>query len=201
MTSISVRKIWAVYLLLAINFIVYAYESIVSGSISNLSMKALIYLAQINYLVLEYGWYWQLFTSMFTHLGLMHILFNMFWLYILGFQLERRFGAMKLIGVYIITGLAGNIASLFLLPPNTLSAGASGAIFGIFGFLILYNGAIGGKVKSMILYGFFIFLINIIFNVNIWAHLFGMVVGMIWGYYEGKNFLRSKEIFIVRRWY
>lgn len=195
------RKIWAVYLLLAINFIVYAYESIVSGSISNLSMKALIYLAQINYLILEYGWYWQLFTSMFTHLGLMHILFNMFWLYILGFQLERRFGAMKLIGVYIITGLAGNIASLFLLPPNTLSAGASGAIFGIFGFLTLYNGAIGGKVKSMILYGFFIFLINIFINVNIWAHLFGMVAGMIWGYYEGKNFLRSKEIFIVRGWY
>jgi len=190
-----------VHILLMINFIVYVYESAVSGNFVEIGDEGLFYLAQINYMVVKYGWYWQLFTSMFVHLNIYHILFNMFWLYILGVQMERMFGGYKVLLVYIATGLVGNIVTLFMLPLNTLSAGASGAIFGIFGFLTLYMGVLGGKVKSMVLYGFFIFIINIFINVNIWAHLGGMLLGMIWGYLEGRNLLRSRSLYLVRRWY
>jgi len=194
------RRIWAIYLLIAINVIVYIIESISSGNFFSPSGDILVYLGQVNYLVLRWGWYWQLITSMFVHFSILHISLNMFFLYILGIQVEKRFGGLKLIALYLVTGLFGNLLSLVLIPPSSISAGASGAVFGIFGFLIIYTGVLGGNMKQMIIYGFLIFFVNIGMNINIWAHLGGMVIGMIWGYYEGKRIFR-RGFYIVHRRY
>ena len=78
--------------------------------------------------------YWRLFTSMFLHVGLLHLAFNMWCLLAAGPMIERFFGNLAFAVVYVISGLGGSLAST-AVHPLLVSAGASGAIFGIFGAL------------------------------------------------------------------
>jgi len=194
------RRPWATYILLLINIVVYAIEAVLSGNIFWIDINVLAQIGQLNYYVINYRWYWQLITAMFVHHNIIHLGFNLFWLYVLGIQFERSFGPNKLITVYLLSGLVGNILTVFLLPLIAVSGGASGAIFGIFGYLLLYGGVMGGNVRNMILYGIFIFLINISIATNIWAHLGGMLLGMVWGYYDAKKVLSYRYYYAVRRW-
>lgn len=89
--------------------------------------------------VVEKGQYYRLFTSMFLHFGADHLLQNMLILLVIGCRLERITGKLKYLIIYIGSGLTGAVASLvFTLAAdqNTVSAGASGAIFGIMGGLL-----------------------------------------------------------------
>jgi len=83
------------------------------------------------------GQWWRLFTCTFLHIGLIHILFNMYVLWDIGRFLERLIGAAGFAAVYLLAGLAGSIASMWW-NPYVVSAGASGAIFGLYGCLIGY---------------------------------------------------------------
>ena len=178
------------YTLLGINTLGYIIEAILSGSVVFIKNNVLAFVGQYNLLVLRYGWWWQLITSMFMHAGIMHFLLNMFWLWILGTQYERIFGSESLLFTYLVTGLTGNILTLFLSPLGVVSLGASGAIFGVFGVLLLFQAIVGGKIFQLLMYGFIIFIINTGVNINIWAHLGGMLTGAIIGYYYGKRFKR-----------
>jgi len=148
------------FILLAINTLGYIIEVILSrGAFVLIDTDVLIFLGQYNLLVLKYGWWWQLITSMFIHRSIMHFLFNMFWLWLLGVQYERMFGGESLIFTYVLSGLAGNILTLLLSPLNVVSLGASGAIFGIFGVLLLFQAIVSGKILQSLAYGFIIFII------------------------------------------
>jgi rhomboid protease GluP len=83
------------------------------------------------------GQWWRLFTSMFLHGGLLHLLFNMVVLYQAGQLAERIFGSLRFSGLYLIAGLCGSLASV-LWNPHVNSVGASGAIFGIVGGLLAF---------------------------------------------------------------
>lgn len=83
------------------------------------------------------GEWWRLFTSMFLHFGLIHLLFNMWALLSIGQLTERLFGSVYFLVLYLFAGLTGSIASL-LWNPNVNSAGASGAIFGVLGGLLAF---------------------------------------------------------------
>ena len=83
------------------------------------------------------GQWWRLFTCTFLHIGLIHILFNMFVLWDIGRFMERLLGRAGFASVYLLAGLAGSIASMWW-NPFVVSAGASGAIFGLYGCLIGY---------------------------------------------------------------
>ena len=83
------------------------------------------------------GQWWRLFTCTFLHIGLIHILFNMFVLWDIGRFMERLLGRAGFASVYVLTGLAGSVASMWW-NPYVVSAGASGAIFGLYGGLIGY---------------------------------------------------------------
>jgi rhomboid protease GluP len=83
------------------------------------------------------GEWWRLFTSMFLHFGLLHLLFNMWALWSLGQLTERLFGSAYYLAVYLFAGLCGSVASL-LWHPSINSAGASGAIFGVLGGLLAF---------------------------------------------------------------
>ena len=83
------------------------------------------------------GQWWRLFTCMFLHIGLIHILFNMFVLWDIGRFIERLLGPAGLAVVYVLAGLSGSIASMWW-NPFVVSAGASGAIFGLYGCLLGY---------------------------------------------------------------
>jgi len=177
----------ATTLLLAINLAVYTIEAILSRNPFSINIEVLARFGQWNYAVLH-GWWWQLFTAMFVHVSILHIGFNMYFLVVMGSQLESILGGRRLIGVYLLSGLAGNLLSLVLLPPNTISAGASGALFGIVGTLIVISGMVGGNMQAALLNAAFLFLINSIFpGVNAFAHLGGLLTGMAIGYYYGKK--------------
>jgi len=83
--------------------------------------------------------YWRLFTAMFLHFGIQHIVNNMLLLYCAGEVLEYKVGRIKYLLLYLISGLAGNVVSLYLYlraGDYVVSAGASGAVFGVFGGLL-----------------------------------------------------------------
>lgn len=83
------------------------------------------------------GAYWQLLTSMFTHVDLMHIGFNMLALWFLGPQLEAAVGRTRFLALYLLSGLAGSTFVYWLTPEFTPTVGASGAIFGLMGALLI----------------------------------------------------------------
>lgn len=83
------------------------------------------------------GEYWRFFTPMFLHIGLMHLLFNSMALYFLGTFIERVYGSYRFLLIYLIAGLAGTMASFAFMPH--ISAGASGAIFGLFGAALYFG--------------------------------------------------------------
>ncbi|ASJ12887.1 rhomboid family intramembrane serine protease [Thermococcus thioreducens] len=181
----------ATFTLFLINVSVYVLESILSGNPLSISIEVLARLGQWNYAVLNYGWWWQLISAMFVHVGLLHIAFNMYFLLMMGRQLEGILGPKRLVMVYLVSGLAGNLLTLLLLPANSVSAGASGALFGIVGALILITGVVGGNMQGALINAFVLFLINSILpSVNVYAHLGGLLVGMAIGYYYGRQIKR-----------
>ncbi len=176
--------------LVALNVAVYLFEAFLSGNLIWINTAVLATLGQVNYYVLNGAW-WQLITAMFVHVGLIHIAFNMFFLYQLGSQLENIFGWKILLLTYFLSGLTGNLLTLFFLPPYTISAGASGALFGVVGVLIMATGILGGNMASAILNAFILFAINSIFpGVNAYAHLGGLLTGSVIGLYKGRELKR-----------
>jgi rhomboid protease GluP len=81
------------------------------------------------------GQWWRLLTSMFLHIGIVHLAFNMIVLLQIGPFVERLVGNVGFLIVYFVSGFAGNVTSL-VWNPYTVSAGASGAIFGLYGLLL-----------------------------------------------------------------
>jgi rhomboid protease GluP len=83
------------------------------------------------------GEWWRLFTSMFIHFGILHIAMNMWALYVTGRMVERLFGSTRFLVLYLFAGLCGSMTSL-LWNPTVNSAGASAAIFGVFGGMLAF---------------------------------------------------------------
>ena len=84
------------------------------------------------------GEWWRLFTSMFLHFGVIHLAFNMWALADAGRLVERLFGAAAFLAAYLFAGLTGSLASLLWHADGVVSAGASGAVFGIYGALFAF---------------------------------------------------------------
>jgi rhomboid protease GluP len=84
------------------------------------------------------GQWWRLASAMFLHFGALHLGMNMLALWDGGKLVERMFGAARFLGIYIISGIAGNLLSLVIQGNQAVSGGASGAIFGIYGALLVY---------------------------------------------------------------
>ena len=99
------------------------------------------------------GQWWRLFTEIFVHFGILHIGMNMYILFQVGVLTELLFGKVRYIILYLAAGLAGSLTSLYVHPLG-VSAGASGAIFGVFGallaFLLIERGVIPRKAAMQI---------------------------------------------------
>lgn len=169
------------YILIFANFAVYAYTAILSGNFIFTGDEALERYGQVNYFVMN-GWYWQLFTSMFVHVNIIHLLGNMFFLTVFGSRAEELFTLPEYLATYFLSGLTGNLLTL-LLGPTIVSAGASGAIFGLFGACIIYiRRAIGQSLVSALLYSFFLLMVSTAPSVNVLAHFGGLIAGLLIGY-------------------
>ena len=130
------------------------------------------------------GEYFRLFTCMFLHIGIIHFVLNMYSLYILGPQVESFFGKIKYLFIYLFSGMCGSILSI-AFSHNVISAGASGAIFGLLGCILYfgyyYRAYLGNIVRSQILP---IIILNLgigfmISGIDNAAHIGGLLGGII----------------------
>ncbi|WP_160721683.1 rhomboid family protein [Bacillus sp. USDA818B3_A] len=122
------------YAFIIIQLAVFFWMEINGGSTNTSTL--IKYGAKVNTLIYQGEW-WRLITPVFLHIGFLHLLMNTMALYFLGTTVERIYGRMRFLFVYLFAGFIGVIAS-FLFSSN-LSAGASGAIFGCFGALLYFG--------------------------------------------------------------
>jgi rhomboid protease GluP len=183
----SLPKLSPTIFLVAVNVLVYVYTSVAGGNFIETNPNVLIQLGQFNISVLN-GAYWQLLTSIFVHVDIMHIGLNMLFLIIFGLRAEELFTTEEYFAAYMLSGLSGSILTLFLMSPYTLSAGASGAIFGMYGASIIYmRKTFGQSIVGALLYGFLLLMLSTGAGVNIVAHFGGLATGLIIGYVLAKS--------------
>jgi membrane associated rhomboid family serine protease len=170
--------------LIAINVIVYLIEIVHGGGGTTISVQTAYDLGGLfGPAVHQEGEWWRTITSGFVHFSVLHIAFNMYLLFVLGRLLEPSIGTVRFVFLYFASLLAGSFLAL-ALTPNSVSAGASGAIFGVIGAtFVIARGrkldAIAGQIGILI-------VINLVFTfadtgVSLGAHVGGLVAGVISG--------------------
>ena len=124
------------------------------------------------------GQYYRLVTSAFMHGGILHIVFNMWVLYLLGPQLEAVLGRARFLTLYLLSALGGSAVSFVFSPANAPSVGASGAIFGLMGATLVIGRAMRQDVASIVGFiGINLVLGFVLPNIDWRAHVGGLVVG------------------------
>ena len=141
-------------------------------------------------LVIERGEYYRLITSTFMHFGINHIMNNMLILFILGDNLERALGHIKYLLFYLICGVGANVASMLINLSgyrNVVSAGASGAIFGVIGGLLYAVAVNRGQLEDLSTRQLVVVILCSLYfgftstGVDNAAHIAGLVIGIIMG--------------------
>jgi rhomboid protease GluP len=180
---------------------------------------SLLYKPELNTIITYYGannykliqaqgyiGLYRLVTSMFLHADIFHIFFNMYALYVVGNQVERYYGPKKYLLIYFISGIVGSLFSNVFMSANTISIGASGAIFGLFGALAYfsynYRAVLGNFLKSSIIP---VLIINLclglfISGIDVFAHIGGLIAGVLTSMLvgvNGKNQKTNVNILIV----
>jgi membrane associated rhomboid family serine protease len=143
--------------------------------------------------------WWRLLTSIFLHAGIMHLLFNMAGLLFAGILLEPALGKGRLVAVYLLTGIAASLTSLWW-HPATVSVGASGAIFGLYGVVLalLTTKYFPPVFKKSFTAGVLIFvggnlLVGLTGGIDNAAHVGGLVSGLVAGYILYAKLKTEKE--------
>ena len=169
----------ATYILIGINAIVFLAELLGGGTAGFNDSGSLIRDAGTHGPSIADGDWWRVITGGFLHAGLIHLLLNMYVLYIAGSILEPGVGTPRFLGIYFVSLLAGSLGAL-LMDPNTVTVGASGAIFGLMAAVIVVARGRGiQEVASQ--FGLFVVL-NLVLTfsipgISIGGHLGGLVGG------------------------
>lgn len=134
------------------------------------------------------GQWWRLITNIFLHIGILHLLMNMYALLYIGILLEPYLGKTKFAAAYLFTGILASLTSIYW-HPNTASAGASGAIFGMYGVFLamLTTNIIDKKTRTALFASIGVFVVFNLMNgvkagIDNAAHLGGLISGLIIGY-------------------
>ena len=141
--------------------------------------------AKVNGYIIYRHQYWRLITPVFLHASITHILFNMYALFTLGPSLEKYYGHFDFLRFYFICGFTGNVLS-FVAAPQTVSVGASTALFGLIGaqaMFIYKNRRILRNYKTALRNIAFVLVINLAIGLNggidNWGHLGGLLGGTL----------------------
>jgi rhomboid protease GluP len=178
----ELRWVSPTVILVIINVGIYVLTSLAGNSFFETAESVLVTYGQQADAVLNRGQWWQLATSMFVHVDVVHLISNMFFLLIFGLRSEDLFTDRQYVLIYLLSGLAGNLASL-LLPLFTISAGASGAIFGVFGaVLICLWRLVGRSARGALLFAFIFLLFSVSAGTNVLAHFGGLAAGLLMCY-------------------
>jgi rhomboid protease GluP len=176
----SKRKPIFTYTFLAAQVIMFLWLELHGGSTNTATL--IKYGAKVNPLIYEGEW-WRFITPVFLHIGFLHLAMNSLALYYLGIAVEKIYGNVRFLLIYLFAGITGFIAS-FLFSTN-LSAGASGAIFGCFGAL-LYFGAVMPRLfsRTMGRNVIFVLILNLAFGfsstgIDNAGHIGGLIGGFL----------------------
>ncbi|MBB3071019.1 membrane associated rhomboid family serine protease [Paenibacillus baekrokdamisoli] len=169
--------------IIAINIIVFILD-LLSDNHSLLDKGMFYSTPDQNHFSLEEPW--RYVTAVFMHIGFQHLFFNMFAILVFAPPLERMLGHVRYAVFYLLCGIAGNFLSA-VVEPTTAGAGASGAIYGIYGaylyLAVLKKTLDEGSRKTV--YTILIFgLIYSVFvpGIGIWAHVGGLIAGFVFAY-------------------
>lgn len=177
---------YGTFVLAAVNVIIYLLLSF-GGSTEDVGYMLDHGAMYVPY-ILDEGMYGCLLTSMFLHFGFRHLVNNMFMLLVVGSNLEPEMGTVRFLITYMVSGLAGNLVSGFLdycTGDYVVSAGASGAIFGLIGallFVVLRN---RGRVRNISARGMVIMAVLSLYfgfastGVDNAAHVGGLMSGFL----------------------
>ena len=184
------------YSIIGINIVAYIFSAVLSQNIADMDMQTLVDMGALYgpYTVLKGEW-WRLFTAMFLHGGMTHILMNMFSLYLIGRGVEIYFEKKAYVSIYLFSGLLGGLASLYM-HPQSVGIGASGAIFGVFGalagFFLAHRDKIATESKAFMKDFGIVLGLNLVLglsmpSIDVSAHIGGLIVGLIGGFVISKN--------------
>jgi rhomboid protease GluP len=193
------RKIIFTYIILGINILLFIAMSVSGGSTNTNTL--IRFGGKFAPLIWEGQW-WRLITSIFLHIGIAHLAFNSYALYSIGRVAESLYGTWKFLFIYLLAGLWGSIAST-IWGFEHISAGASGAIFGLAGSLLYFGlrtpGVLSGKFGTnlivIIVFNIFYGFINV--RTDNYAHLGGLLggfiaaalLGLLWERISAKRFV------------
>ena len=128
----------------------------------------------------EQGQYARLVTSAFLHASVLHLATNMITLYIVGAPLERVLRPVRYLVVYFLSALGGSLFSVWLSPEFSIGVGASGAIFGLFGALLVLRRQVGAEAGALaVLIGLNLVISFTLPNISWQAHIGGLVTGTL----------------------
>jgi rhomboid protease GluP len=188
------RRIPVTSLLLAAIVLTFSVETLASGSLLGTADTVLVRMGANEPSLFWHGQYWRLLTSVFLHIGLMHLLFNGWALLQLGGLFEVALGSARMLVTFLVTGVLASFVSVLWLgrpgQPGGISAGASGAIFGLLGALIAFLGRRRDRLqpwaRSLLSQLVFWAVINLILGVTLpgidnSAHLGGLASGFLLG--------------------
>lgn len=166
------------YALIAINVVMFVLQMASGGWIYN------EFVLWPRAIAVE-GEYYRLVTSAFLHGGIMHILFNMYALYVIGPSLERLLGRLRFGVLYGLSALGGSVLVYLITPVDTATLGASGAVFGLFGAIFVVSRRLNLDVKWVI----GLIVLNVVFTfaapllgagaISWQGHLGGLVTGAL----------------------
>ena len=179
------------YSLIAINIAIFVLELATGGSFLDTTGSSLVQIgAQKGALVLSDPIQaYRIFTAMFLHESIEHILFNMLSLYFIGIWVEQIFGKWRYLLIYFLGGILAGITQA-LVTPDVASLGASGAIFAIFGafgaFFLIRRRALGSAGNAIIGQWIFWLAFNLWFSfsqpgIGVWDHIGGLLAGFVLG--------------------
>lgn len=184
MTAIpTVRRDWQpvlTYSLIAVNVIAFAFSAKQSGSIENNMNSLEVARLALSEPATANGWWWTAVTSGFLHFGPIHLLVNMFTLYVFGRNVERVLGRARYGAIYAVSLLGGSAAVLWFGLENTITVGASGAIFGLMGAeLVLSLRMRINPTSLLVVVGVNVVASFTISGISLFGHLGGLAAGAL----------------------
>ncbi len=185
----SGSNLYLTYGIIGINVLVFILMAINgAGILETNGIEQIKWGSNYSPLTLSGDW-WRLITNVFIHFGIIHLLMNMYCLYTVGIYLEPMLGKAKYATAYLCTGVLASIVSLWWHKEGVNSAGASGAIFGMYGLFLalLVSNLIPKQIRQPLLQSIGIFIVyNLAYGmksgVDNSAHVGGLVSGFIIGY-------------------
>lgn len=182
------QKSFVTYGLLLIQFILLLWMEVVGfglGGSENLGVLVRFGAMERGHILLQHE-YWRFVTPMFLHIGWAHFAINGVTLYFIGQQVEAIYGHGRFFLLYLLSGIAGNIASFALGQANSISAGASTSLFGLFGaFIVLGHLFKDNPAIKVLVQRYWVFIgMNLIFNlfssnIDMMGHIGGFIGGIL----------------------